>query len=386
MAAVNRKKVDKIPTAYRGIDYLTKSIYKYFGFENHNIKDYKKVLREMGADLWSDGQCPGAFSFFMPETTYPSPKDPFVKEGVYFYTLGIKARLKLIKKYNYNTIIWWDDPPLAGIDSYRDVKGFLTSKLDNYRFDRFINKSVVNAKSDFKNTGVELDCYDYENFKDSDDDIICMGSLNEPFIICSYLRGFEQFLMDLVTNKKLAEAIISEVEAFCEEFNQRELAGFGKNAEWYSMWDDVAGQDGLMFSPELFKKYFLPIYKKLIGNAKKYNQIFSWHCCGNVNDVLPLMIDAGIDVFDVVQTSAKDMSIEKIYKQYGKDVCLHGAVDVQKLLISGKPKDIEDEIKKIIDLWGDEGGIIIAPSHEALPETPIENILTIYKTVNKEMN
>ncbi|GAJ22721.1 unnamed protein product, partial [marine sediment metagenome] len=60
-------------------------------------------------------------------------------------------------------------------------------------------------------------------------------------------------------------------------------------------------------SPELFKKYFLPIYKKLIENVKKYNLFFGWHCCGSVHDVLPLMIDAGIDVFDVVQTSARDM-------------------------------------------------------------------------------
>ncbi|MDZ7836713.1 MAG: hypothetical protein U5N58_01555 [Actinomycetota bacterium] len=51
---------------------------------------------------------------------------------------------------------------------------------------------------------------------------------------------------------------------------------------------------------------------------------FDWHCCGNVNKVLPMMIDAGIDIFDVVQTSARDMGLEKIYKQFGNSVCLHG--------------------------------------------------------------
>ena len=385
LAAINHKKVDKIPTGYRGIDYVSQSLLKHFGFKDFNIKKYRKFLDCLGADVWSSGQCPGAFSYFIPETKYPDPEDPWVKEGDYFYTLGIKARLKLIEKYNYNTIVWWDEPPLADIDSYRQLqKGFLTSKLDNYRFDKFINKNIANE--DFRDKKIDPDLFDYNSFIDSSDDLICMGTLNQPFMICIYLRGMENFLMDLVSNKKLAEGIISEVSDFCIEFNRRELEGFGYKAELYSMWDDVADQNGLMFNPELFKKYFLPIYKEFINNSKKYDLIFSWHCCGNVNAILPYMIEAGIDIFDVVQTSAKDMEIENIYKLYEKDICLHGGIDVQKLLVSGKPIDVENEVKKIIELWGDNGGIILAPSHEAVPDTPIENIIAIYKTVNDLMN
>lgn len=381
LAAINHKKVDKIPTCYRGIDFLSRSLFKHYRFKEYNILEYRKFLKCLGADIWSNGQCPGLFSYFIPETSYPDPENPWIKESAYFYTLGIKSRLKLIEKYNYNTIVWWDEPPLADIDSYNELqKGFLTSKLNNYKFDEFINKTFIDR--DFR----ESDFLGYNNFIGSTDDLICMGSLNEPFIICCYLRGEENFLMDLVSNKKLAEGIISEVSDFCIEFNKRELEGFGSKAELYSMWDDVANQNGLMFNPELFRKYFLPIYEGLIKNSKKYDLIFTWHCCGNVNDILPNMIEAGIDIFDVVQTSARDMEIEKIYKRYGKDICLHGGIDVQKLLVSGKPKDVENEVKKIIELWGDNGGIILAPSHEAVPDTPIENIITIYKTVNDVMD
>ncbi len=387
LAAVNFKKVDKIPTAYRGIGYLSESLYKYFGFKNYTIEKYKKFLNNLGADIWSDGQCPGAFSYFIPECRYPIPEYPLIKDSAYFYSLDIKSKLKLIEKYKYNTIVWWDDPPLADIDSHYELRdGFLTSKLDYFRFDKFINKLVVSTERKFNDMKVDLDYSEYKNFKNMPNDFICMGTLNEPFIICCYLRGMERFLIDLASNIKLAERIIAEVSDFCTEFNKRELEGFGNKAEWYSMWDDVADQNGLMFKPELFKKYYLPIYKRLIENSKKHNLVFSWHCCGNVNDILPFMVEAGIDVFDVVQTSARNMEIEKIYKSYGKDVCLHGGIDVQKLLIFGKPTDIENEVKKIIDLWEDRGGIIIAPSHEALPETPVENIIAIYETVNKVMS
>ena len=94
------------------------------------------------------------------------------------------------------------------------------------------------------------------------------------------------------------------------------------------------------------------------------------------------MIDAGLDIFDVVQTSARDMELENLYRLYGKDVCFHGAVDVQQLLVFGTPEQVKEEVRKIIDLWGTQGGIIIAPSHEAVPETPIENIIAIYEQVH----
>ena len=90
------------------------------------------------------------------------------------------------------------------------------------------------------------------------------------------------------------------------------------------------------------------------------------------------MIDAGIDIFDVVQTSARDMALETLHRRYGGQVCLHGAVDVQKLLVLGTPADVRREVGRISELWGLSGGIIVGPSHEAVPETPIENLLAIY--------
>ncbi|GAJ21364.1 unnamed protein product, partial [marine sediment metagenome] len=83
------------------------------------------------------------------------------------------------------------------------------------------------------------------------------------------------------------------------------------------------------------------------------------------------------------QTSARDMELEKVYKLYGGKVCLHGGMDVQKLLVEKTPEEIKEEVKKVVSLWGSRGGIILAPSHETLPDTPVENILAIYETINE---
>ena len=369
ISSIKLKTVDTIPTSYRGVECLSKSLMKYFnikgeGFLN-NEENRDILLERLGADVWSDTVRIDKFNNFHPMYNGSLPEPPYANDGNLFYTLGIKSRSTRIEKYNYE-YSYITKSPLKKISTISELKkNSLISWLDLFDFETMVNGV----------TGEEFD-------ERKNKDFISMGSLNNFFMICCYSRGMEQFLSDLAFNKKLAEYIINEVGEFCLEFNKRELLSFGRNAEFYCCWDDLAGQYGLMISPEVFKKYFLPLYRRLIDNVKKYNLFFSWHCCGSIHKILPHMIDAGIDVFEVCQTSAKDMELEKVYKLYGNNVCIHGGIDVQDLLIRKKPKDIKEEVKKIIDLWGHKGGMMIAPSHEALPETPIENILAIYEQVN----
>src|SRR4030043_306549 len=122
----------------------------------------------------------------------------------------------------------------------------------------------------------------------------------------------------------------------------------------------------------------MPAYRKLIDNVHAHGLFFGWPRCGAGDEALPLMIDAGIDVFDVVQTSARGMELEKLHRLYGRDVCFHGTVDVQKDLVEKSPQDIRAVVRRVKDLWGLRGGIILAPTHETLPDTPVENLLALY--------
>jgi len=366
IAAVERKDVDRIPTTFRASKYLTRTLMEYFGMEDPSdfTGNREVFLNRLGADFWSSGSKVDKYSTFIPAYKGPKPSPPYVDDGTYFYTIGIKSRSGNMESFDIEYPNVGVDPPLAGIDSPADLKkGFLTDKLEDFDFARMRNK--------YHNISVN-------DIKESEEAVVNIGILSSLFMICCYLRGMENFLMDLAYNHKLVEYLVGEVGEFCIEFNKRELEAMGDSAVYYGTWDDVAGQDGMLFSPELFKKYFLPLYRRLIDNNKKHGLYFGWHCCGSVHEVLPLMIDAGIDVFDVVQTSAKNMDIENVYRLYGKDVCLHGGLDVQKLLVESDVQGVGGEVRRIVDLWGTRGGIILAPSHETLPDTPIGNILAIY--------
>ena len=92
---------------------------------------------------------------------------------------------------------------------------------------------------------------------------------------------------------------------------------------------------------------------------------------------------AGIDVFDVAQTSARDMSLPDLYNMYGSKVCIHGAIDSQRYLVNGNPQEIKKEVKKAKHLWGKKGGIVLAPSHLITPDTPIKNVLALYEALKE---
>ena len=329
--AVMLKEVDRIPMTYRGTDLLTKKIMNHFNFSNPDdfTANRKEFIIKIGADMWSTASRLSKFAVYIPTYNGPSAKPPYVNDDQYFYTLGINTMKSDISEF------YGVDPILGSIDNAEEIKeGFLTSKLEYFDFSKMVNR--------YRDERIS-----YENLKDDPDEIISIGNLTSIFMICTFLRGTENFLMDLAANKNLAEKIISEVSDFCLEYSARELKSFGSKAHYYGTWDDVAGQDGIMFSPSVFKKYFLPFYKKLIENVKKHNIFFGWHVCGSVHEFLPDMIDAGIDV--------------------------------QKVLINKKPQEVREEVSRIKDLWGKRGGIIISPAHMALPETSVENILSIYQ-------
>jgi len=375
LAAARRQPVDRIPTHFRASKVLTRRLMAHFGIDPAGgLGSAEALLARLGADFWASGSRADAWATFLPAYRGPQPRPPHITDASYFYTLGIPVISSGADElgFEYPAFV---DPPLAHAERASDIPaGYLTQRLVHFDFDHMVNRQAGAPQA----AGEPLS---YEALAARDDHVICIGILNNLFMICSYLRGMEQFLMDLALDLALAERLIGEVGEFCLEFNRRYLAAFGARAELYGAWDDVAGQDGMMFSPALFRRYFQPLYREMVAEVKRYGLIFSWHCCGSVHQALPLMIDAGIDVLDVVQTSARDMDLEIMYRRYGQDVCLSGGIDVQKLLVSGTPAQVRAEVRRAHDLWGMRGGLVLGPSHEAAPETPLNNILAIYEPV-----
>jgi uroporphyrinogen decarboxylase len=168
------------------------------------------------------------------------------------------------------------------------------------------------------------------------------------------------------------------LNTFAVELNKKILMRIGNQVDVYRLWDDVAMQDQMILSPSLWDKYLKKWYKPLFSDAKKYGLKVMYHCCGSFHPIIPSLIDIGVDILDPIQTNALGMDLENLKRLYGKYLCFHGGIDVQHLIPFGSIEEIRKTVKSAKALFNLEGGLILGPSHEITPDTPIENILAIY--------
>lgn len=365
---IERKAIDRIPLMYRGSPKTNEYLKKYFGLVNL-VNEWVKLIEKLGADNFSNGATLGAFTTYFPK--YIGPHFNAIYEPNHFFIWGIKpVKIEVAGDFE---IVFHKDPPLYNYNDISDLKKYEFPKVDWFNFKNFI--IVTEAINQEYNQQKEIK---RENIKNTDDYFLNAYYLNSIFMTSIFLRGIDKMLMDLIVNKKYAEFLIAYIGEFMLNFCEKYLSSIGERIDLYGIWDDFASQDNLIISPELWRKFYKPWDKKIIEIAKRYSLYVCFHICGNCSEVIPDLIEMGVDILDPVQVSAKNMELEKLKKQFGKHICFHGGLDAQKLIPLSTPEEIKKEVLKIKKLFRDSGGIILGPSHYITADTPIENVLSIY--------
>jgi uroporphyrinogen decarboxylase len=108
------------------------------------------------------------------------------------------------------------------------------------------------------------------------------------------------------------------------------------------------------------------------------------HTCGSVKELLPDLIDAGLDILNPVQFTAVNMELKGLKRDFGKDLVFWGGgVDTQSTLKNAHPEHVKDEVKKIIDIMAPGGGFVYAPVHNIQEDVPPENFWAMWDTLMK---
>jgi uroporphyrinogen decarboxylase len=185
------------------------------------------------------------------------------------------------------------------------------------------------------------------------------------------IRGYEQFLEDLLMRPAWTEALLDKL-FHNNLFRAEAAARAGLDAIYCA--DDVANQSSLMFSPDLWRHFFLSRWKKVWQSAKaiKPDIIIHYHSDGNIFDIIPDLIEAGLDILNPLQPECLD--IDTIYREYGKDLTFDGLIGTQTTMPFGSPEDVKKRVRECRKKYGKNGGLILSPTHTLQPETPIENI------------
>jgi uroporphyrinogen decarboxylase len=199
------------------------------------------------------------------------------------------------------------------------------------------------------------------------------------------LRGFDNFMMDLVINKKLAHALLERlVEAYIKRCDLI-LDRVGKYVQVVLVNDDLGTQQGPMMSMDCYKEMIWPYQKKLFGYIKKKSEVFLlFHSCGSVSSYIPFFIEAGVDALNPVQVSAAEMETSLLKKEYGKDITFWGGgCDTQHILNKGSAVEIQDEVKRRIQDLGPGGGFVFTQVHNIQPDVPPISVVTMIESFEK---
>ena len=187
-----------------------------------------------------------------------------------------------------------------------------------------------------------------------------------------WLRGMEQFLMDLVSAPAMAEAIIAKVTAHTRRLA---LASARLGIDVLCFYDDAGMQTGMQLSPDLWRQFIKPAWQKVLNavRAESPHAFFFLHSCGLIEAIIPDIVDLGFHILHPLQPECMDFG--RIYREFGDKIVLTATISSQKILPFGSPDEVRREIRRLAEIVRDEKRTIFMPSNVIQPETPWENVV-----------
>lgn len=216
---------------------------------------------------------------------------------------------------------------------------------------------------------------------------IVLGETLDFFLFCCWLRGFDNFMMDLYLYPDFARQLLKRVNHIQMLRVEATLRSVGDMVDVVGViGDDWGMQDRLYVSRQIFQDVFRPGIESMVAMIRGYTDApILAHSCGSIDPLIPDFIEIGFNVLNPIQTNAKGMSdTGELKRKYGNRLTFWGGgVDTQRVLNRGTPAEIEQEVRRRIADLAPGGGFVFCPVHNIQADVPPENIVLAYDLVDR---
>lgn len=193
------------------------------------------------------------------------------------------------------------------------------------------------------------------------------------------LRGMDQLLVDMLESPDFVHELFDHITEF--NLSQLDLA-LEQDIDGVQFGDDWGSQGGLIMGPRLWREFIKPRIAVMYGRVRAAGKYVMIHCCGDVREILPDLVEVGLDVFNPFQPEVMDVfETKRLY--YGR-LSFYGGISVQHLLPHGAPEEVRRETRKLLAELGRGGGYIASPSHAVPADVPPENIAAMVEVLNDQ--
>lgn len=219
-----------------------------------------------------------------------------------------------------------------------------------------------------------------QSFKNNTENLFCLANFGFSLFERAWtMTGMENLLVAMVNNKNFVHKLLDKILEYNLAILEK-LCSFP--IDGVIIGDDWGQQTGLIMGPHFWHEFIEPRIKQMYSLVKKHRKYVFIHSCGKVDELFPSLIEAGLDVFNPFQPEVMD--VFEIKKKFGKNLSFYGGISTQKLLPYGTVQQTKQQIKRLLDEIGKDGGYIAAPAHSIPYGAKVENIAAMIEVLQNQ--
>jgi uroporphyrinogen decarboxylase len=255
---------------------------------------------------------------------------------------------------------------------YHPLEGVETiGELDNFDFPEITNEEIEFLKKEANHLYYDTD------------KAICGICYCQIFEYGQLYWGYQSFFENMAAEPEFVMHFLERrSEVFLTDL-AKYLAAVGQYIHVINFFDDLGGQNGMLISPQMYRKMIKPFHAKFFGYVKKHYphvKVFL-HSCGAIYDVIPDLIEIGVDILNPVQITAAGMDPVRLKKEFGNKIIFWGGgVDTQTTLNRGTPEDVRKQVNDMLDIFSPGGGYVFSQVHNIEANVPAENVKAAFLT------
>ncbi|MCK5565096.1 MAG: hypothetical protein KAJ07_07595 [Planctomycetes bacterium] len=198
------------------------------------------------------------------------------------------------------------------------------------------------------------------------------------------LVGMENLYLKMYSEPEVVDAILKRMVDYYFEVSKNIFDAASDVIDIFFMGNDYGSQLGPLMSPDMFDRFMAPHQKRLCDLGHSYGLKTQLHCCGGFYELIPSLIDAGVDGVHAVQPSCRGMDLSRLKSEFGDKMVFNGAIDSHHTLMEKDAAGVKEDTRKVLDIMMPGRGYIAGASHDTiLEETPVENVLAMFDAVNE---
>ncbi len=202
--------------------------------------------------------------------------------------------------------------------------------------------------------------------------------------IGQFLFRNDNFFMLLAGEPQQAHAFLDRLVEIHLANLEKFLGAVGDQIDIILFGDDLGMQTGPQISAAMYREFFKPRHSRMWKRAKQLANVkVMLHCCGGVRELLPDLIDAGLDAINPVQISCRGMDARGLKADFGKDIVFWGGgCDTQTILPQGTPAAVRDHVKQQVEIMRQGGGFVFQQVHNIMANVPPQNIVAMFEAIH----